>query len=59
MGEAHRNKVANASGISLGIVAPDGRDAMIQTRDSDLREARRESREQRGEHKRQMHILRG
>ena len=30
MGEAHRNKVANAKGISLGIVAPDGRDAMIQ-----------------------------
>ena len=30
MGEAHRNKVANASGVSLGIVAPDGRDAMIQ-----------------------------
>jgi adenosine kinase len=30
MGEAHRNKVVNAKGISLGIVAPDGRDAMIQ-----------------------------
>lgn len=30
MGEAHRNKVANAKGVSLGIVAPDGRDAMIQ-----------------------------
>jgi len=30
MGEAHRNSVASASGISLGIVAPDGRDAMIQ-----------------------------
>jgi adenosine kinase len=30
MGEAHRNRVANAQGITLGIVAPDGRDAMIQ-----------------------------
>ncbi len=30
MGEAHRNRVAKAEGITLGIVAPDGRDAMIQ-----------------------------
>jgi adenosine kinase len=30
MGEAHRNRVAKAQGITLGIVAPDGRDAMIQ-----------------------------
>ena len=30
MGEAHRNNVANASEVSLGIVAPDGREAMIQ-----------------------------
>jgi adenosine kinase len=30
MGEAHRNNVANANGVSLGIVAPDGKDAMIQ-----------------------------
>lgn len=30
MGEAHRNSVANANGISLGIVAPDGKEAMIQ-----------------------------
>ena len=30
MGEAHRNRVANARNISLGIVAPDGRDAMLQ-----------------------------
>ena len=30
MGEAHRNNVANASKVSLGIVAPDGKEAMIQ-----------------------------
>ena len=30
MGEAHRNKVADAADIALGIVAPDGRDAMLQ-----------------------------
>ena len=30
MGEAHRNRVANANGVSLGIVAPDGKEAMIQ-----------------------------
>ena len=30
MGEAHRNRVAKAEDITLGIVAPDGRDAMIQ-----------------------------
>ena len=30
MGEAYRNRVAKAQGITLGIVAPDGRDAMIQ-----------------------------
>ena len=30
MGEAHRNRVAEAGDISLGIVAPDGRDAMLQ-----------------------------
>lgn len=30
MGEAHRNSVANANGVSLGIVAPDGKEAMIQ-----------------------------
>ena len=30
MGEAHRNNVANANGVSLGIVAPDGKEAMIQ-----------------------------
>ena len=30
MGEAHRNRVANAGQVSLGIVAPDGREAMIQ-----------------------------
>jgi len=30
MGEAHRNSVASASGVSLGIVAPDGKEAMIQ-----------------------------
>ena len=30
MGEAHRNRVAQAQGITLGIVAPDGREAMIQ-----------------------------
>ena len=30
MGEAHRNKVTDAADIGLGIVAPDGRDAMLQ-----------------------------
>ena len=30
MGEAHRNSVANANGVALGIVAPDGKEAMIQ-----------------------------
>ena len=30
MGEAHQNKVVDAANISLGIVAPDGRDAMLQ-----------------------------
>ena len=30
MGEAHRNQVASAKSVNLGIVAPDGRDAMIQ-----------------------------
>ncbi len=30
MGEAHRNRVSNAKNVTLGIVAPDGRDAMIQ-----------------------------
>jgi len=30
MGEAHRNRVAEANGITLGIVAPDGREAMLQ-----------------------------
>lgn len=30
MNHAHENKVSDASGIDLGIVAPDGRDAMIQ-----------------------------
>lgn len=30
MGEAHRNSVANVNGVSLGIVAPDGKEAMIQ-----------------------------
>ena len=30
MGEAHRNSVATANGVSLGIVAPDGKEAMIQ-----------------------------
>ena len=30
MGEAHQNHVGNAENISLGIVAPDGRDAMLQ-----------------------------
>lgn len=28
--EAHQNHVADAAGITLGIVAPDGRDAMLQ-----------------------------
>lgn len=30
MSVSHRNKVADAEGIKIGIVAPDGRDAMIQ-----------------------------
>jgi adenosine kinase len=30
MGHSHLNKVSDASGIALGIVAPDGRDGMIQ-----------------------------
>ena len=30
MNHAHENKVGDASGIDLGIVAPDGRDAMVQ-----------------------------
>lgn len=30
MNEAHRNQVKNASGVSLGIVSPDGRDGMLQ-----------------------------
>ncbi|MGH8149411.1 MAG: carbohydrate kinase family protein [Steroidobacteraceae bacterium] len=30
MQSAHLNKVAEATGVTLGIVAPDGRDAMIQ-----------------------------
>ena len=30
MGEAHRNHVSDAKNVTLGIVAPDGRDAMIQ-----------------------------
>lgn len=30
MGESHLNKVSDASGVALGIVAPDGRDGMIQ-----------------------------
>ncbi len=30
MNQAHMNKVNDASGITLGIVAPDGRDAMIE-----------------------------
>jgi adenosine kinase len=30
MGGSHENKVADASGISIGIVSPDGRDGMIQ-----------------------------
>ena len=30
MGEAHRNSVATTNGVSLGIVAPDGKEAMIQ-----------------------------
>lgn len=30
MNYAHRNKISDANDISLGIVAPDGRDAMIQ-----------------------------
>lgn len=30
MAEAHRNRVSDAKGVTLGIVAPDGRDAMLQ-----------------------------
>jgi len=30
MGEAHQNKITDASDISIGIVSPDGRDGMIQ-----------------------------
>ena len=30
MGHSHLNKVADADGVALGIVAPDGRDGMIQ-----------------------------
>lgn len=30
MNEAHQNKIGDAQGIELGIVGPDGRDAMIQ-----------------------------
>ncbi|MCG5496714.1 carbohydrate kinase family protein [Ectothiorhodospira variabilis] len=30
MGESHRNKVSDASGVKIGIVSPDGRDGMIQ-----------------------------
>lgn len=30
MNEAHQNKIGDAKGIELGIVGPDGRDAMIQ-----------------------------
>ncbi|KAA3634719.1 MAG: carbohydrate kinase family protein [Proteobacteria bacterium] len=30
MSQAHHNRVSSAEGIELGIVAPDGRDAMIQ-----------------------------
>jgi len=30
MGEAHQNRVADAGEVSLGIVAPDGREAMLQ-----------------------------
>ncbi|MGI9310842.1 MAG: carbohydrate kinase family protein [bacterium] len=30
MDQAHRNRVADADGVDLGIVAPDGREAMIQ-----------------------------
>ncbi|MGI9229189.1 MAG: carbohydrate kinase family protein [Gammaproteobacteria bacterium] len=30
MGRAHENKVADADGISIGIVAPDGKDGMLQ-----------------------------
>ncbi len=29
MAESHRNRVADASGVTLGIVSPDGRDGMI------------------------------
>jgi adenosine kinase len=30
MSESHRNRVSDATGISIGIVSPDGRDGMIQ-----------------------------
>ena len=30
MGEAHLNRVADAQGVTLGIVSPDGRDGMIE-----------------------------
>ena len=30
MNHAHKNKISDASNVSLGIVAPDGRDAMIE-----------------------------
>lgn len=30
MGRSHENKVADAEGVSIGIVSPDGRDGMIQ-----------------------------
>lgn len=30
MNEAHRNHVASANGVSLGMVSPDGRDGMLQ-----------------------------
>ncbi len=30
MGESHQNKVADAEGVTIGIVSPDGRDGMIE-----------------------------
>ena len=30
MGESHQNAVADATGVSIGIISPDGRDGMIQ-----------------------------
>ncbi|RYZ61330.1 MAG: carbohydrate kinase family protein, partial [Proteobacteria bacterium] len=30
MGQSHLNKVSDANGVALGIIAPDGRDGMIQ-----------------------------